>query len=79
MKESSDNQLALSLAIAQEISKSHLSIEECLDCLSFNLGALIGRHAPNQEQLLLIISEVDKAIHHYALYGFHNSDIYPNR
>ena len=79
MKESSDNQLALSLAIAQEISKSHLSIVECLDCLSLNLGALIGRHAPNQEQLLIIISEVDKAIHHYALDGFHNSDIYPNR
>ena len=72
-------QFKLALKLAQDIEHSGCDISDIVTVLSEHIAALLGRHAPDQEQLIIALAEVNRQMNLAAGEYFRNSDIYPNR
>lgn len=72
-------QFKLAEAIAKSIMHSGCNIQDAVIVLAENIAGLLGRHAPDQEQLIIALAEVNRQINLAAGEYYHQSDIFPNR
>lgn len=79
MAKLTDKQLKFVLKLAQEIEHSGCNMADIVAVLSEHIAALLGLHAPDQEQLIIALAETSRQMNLSAGEYYHQSGIFPNR